>query len=125
VYVRGSGKTWTCELLYVDDLLIFSASPSILTSLVDSLCHRFKMNDLGVPTRYLGMMISREAGHITVTQRDYILTLVERYGMATARRVETPMDTERTVRSSLEGWTVRIGSTATMRRAIKRSIRGL
>ena len=40
----------------------------------------------GVPTRYLGMMISREAGHITVTQRDYILTLVERYGMATARR---------------------------------------
>jgi hypothetical protein len=45
-------------------------------------------------------MISRESGHITVTQRNYILTLVERYGMAYSLLT---MDTDRTVRSSLEG----------------------
>jgi hypothetical protein len=45
------------------------------------------------------MMIGRESGHITLTQRDYILTLVERYGMAYSLLT---MDTDRTVRSSLE-----------------------
>jgi hypothetical protein len=40
---------------------------------------------LGLTVRHLGMMITREDGHITVNQRDYILTLTERYGLATAR----------------------------------------
>jgi hypothetical protein len=103
VYTRGSGKDWVCVLLYVDDLLIFGACAKTVEALVASLCKRFKMNDLGTPTRYLGMTIIREDGHITVNQRDYILTLTERYGLATARTVDTPMDTEPTARSTLEG----------------------
>jgi hypothetical protein len=90
-------------LLYVDDLLIFGANTVLIEKLVASLCGRFKMNDLGVPTRYLGMTIVREQDHITVNQREYILTLTERYGMANARDVDTPMDTEPTKRSTLEG----------------------
>jgi hypothetical protein len=71
VYTRGSGKNWVCVLLYVDDLLIFGACAKTVEKLVVSLCARFKMNDLGTPTRYLGMMITREDGHITVNQREF------------------------------------------------------
>ena len=94
VYVKGDSDAKVFILLYVDDLLIATKTDSVMTEVVHSLTSRFHMNDLGAPTRYLGFQITRTDEHTTIHQRDYILTMTERYGLALCRPVRTPMDVD-------------------------------
>jgi Reverse transcriptase (RNA-dependent DNA polymerase) len=79
--------------IYVDDLLILSDSPSLLTQVKNELGNRFKMTDLGEARWILGMEVTRNRRDrmLTLTQRRYVQTILERHGMVECRPVSTPM----------------------------------
>ena len=101
VYVRGIGDDWTCVLLLcVYGVVINSELTGSVTELVHSLTECVDVTDLSAL-----MWCVRWSGCGTMGLRDSILGVIERCGLATVRCcVETPMDTEWTVRSGgLEG----------------------
>ena len=78
--------------VYVDDLILISATSEGMENVKKSLADRFKMKDMG-PLHYcLGVSIIQEDGRILLHQKQYILNMVKRYGLAEAHPVSTPAD---------------------------------
>ena len=76
--------------VYVDDLILISATPEGMENVKQSLAERFKMKDMG-PLHYcLGVSIIQEDGRILLHQKQYILNMVKRYGLVEAHPVSTP-----------------------------------
>jgi hypothetical protein len=79
----------TLLLLYVDDILICGND---VKSTKDQLQRQYKMKDLGIARRFLGIEITRRNGITSISQKTYINTLIERFGMKDARHISSPMD---------------------------------
>ena len=76
-------------LLYVDDILICG---NHVEAIKDQLQRKYKMKDLGIAQRFLGIEIARANGITSICQRDYINSVAERFQMKDARSVLSPMD---------------------------------
>jgi hypothetical protein len=74
--------------LHVDDLAIFSKNPK---GFKDEVQTRFKIKDLGKSNLLLGMNVIQEADSVTLTQRHYINTQLERFGCQHLYPASTPM----------------------------------
>ncbi|TFY53550.1 hypothetical protein EVJ58_g9393 [Rhodofomes roseus] len=79
--------------LYVDDMLIFADKVSAIDSVKASLKEKFDMTDLGEAHWVLNMEIIRDRPNRTLelSQRQYVETILERFGMTDCRPVSTPM----------------------------------
>jgi hypothetical protein len=80
-------------LLYVDDIILTASSGALLTSIVSSLTAEFSMKDLGHLHHFLGMTVSRSSTGMFLSQRHYILELLDRAGMTDCKPCSTPIDT--------------------------------
>lgn len=71
-------------------MLIMGKDTQRFSELIQS---RFKMEDMGECSYYLGMRMERDrsAKTITLTQDKYILNMLEEYGMSECHPVSTPM----------------------------------
>jgi hypothetical protein len=78
-------------LIYVDDILITRSSPSIIRSFISHLSAVFHIKDLGDAHFFLGLQITHDESTITVTQTHYLLSLLQKFGLAGAKPVSTPM----------------------------------
>lgn len=80
--------------VYVDDILIFGKIQSHIQYLKTKLHDRFQMTDLGPAHMYLGMQISRDRIHRTITldQHKYIRIILKRFKMQDCNSVSTPME---------------------------------
>lgn len=92
VYVHGSGDTLVLLTLYVDDILISGKDPALISKLKKELKDRFEMTDMGEVKLILGMEVQRnyEEGTLTITQQNYVHSILERYGMQDANAASTP-----------------------------------
>ena len=81
-------------VVYVDDLLIGSKSMNEIIKVKNLLKKKFKMTDLGEAKDILGMNIHRNKSEnsITLSQRSYTETLLEKFGMANCKSVSTPLE---------------------------------
>jgi len=81
-------------VLYVDDLLIAHNSTEGQGHQVKQLLQKkYKMCDLGVAKRFLGIEIERtEDGGFSICQRDYINTIIRRFGLMDAKPAKSPLD---------------------------------
>ena len=80
--------------IYVDDITIVSRSEAAIQRVIQDLEKRFKLRNLG-PTRFLlGIEIIRDRANRTLQlwQRQYIVDILEHFGMADSNPVSTPMD---------------------------------
>lgn len=94
LYVFNNNAGEICYLVvYVDDLLLAASSLSFMNQIKTKLSSLFKMRDLGPASYILGIEIIRDRPKRTVSlsQRQYIRTVLERYGMADCRPMWTPM----------------------------------
>ena len=93
VYVYETNDTVIFIPLYVDDLLIGYCDDPEMEQIKSSLEHHFKMVDAGPASWVLGMHITNNpsAGHITLDQTQYILKVVEKFGMADCKPASTPL----------------------------------
>jgi len=87
-----NGKT-VHILIYVDDRLIVGETDAAAVSAKTAIMTAFKAREMGEPTFFLGLHIERDAasGTIKVGQRQYVHTLLERFGIEQANPVQLPM----------------------------------
>ncbi len=92
VYTHGTDDTFAILTLYVDDILISGNNPGVVKRLKKALMDRFAMTDMGEVSLILGMSVTRnyEKGTLTITQKDYVHNILERYGMLDCNSVHTP-----------------------------------
>ena len=89
-----SNSTIIWLTIYVDDLLIASNSLTKLNEFKQRLSLTFAMKDMGEAHFILGIQIERDRQHrtLTISQRQYIQSILERFGMAECNAISTPMD---------------------------------
>jgi len=90
-FVRCKGEDFSIILVWVDDLINFSNDTDRIER---ELKTKFEINVIGEPSILLGMKIDRdeEKKTISLSQTHYIDSLLERFSLANANTVLTPMD---------------------------------
>ncbi|CAG7719483.1 unnamed protein product [Allacma fusca] len=99
IFIGEIQNVFVCLILYVDDGLMMSPKKDVLSSLMDGIQQTFKITK-GSPTSYVGLEITRkgETGPISITQKKYIVDLLEKYNMSSCKPASVPLqpDTELT-----------------------------
>ena len=78
--------------IYVDDILITAPDKNFLARTKKKLMDRFTMSDLGEVSLILGMKITRDRVNktLSISQTDYAMSILERFGMQDCNPVSTP-----------------------------------
>ena len=79
--------------VFVDDMTFASKSQAAIDQTIKDLSQYFKLQDLGPTTQLLGIKIDRNwSKHsITISQKQYCLDILERFGMADCKPSSTSM----------------------------------
>ena len=79
--------------VFVDDMTLISKSQPAIQAFIKELSTHFKLRDLGSTTQLLGIRIDwdRPSRNISISQKQYIIDMLERYGMSDCKPVSTPM----------------------------------
>lgn len=92
LYVKHYDQSVLYLLIYVDDIIIASDDSKKIEELKTKLCETFEMSDLGDVTQFLGINIRSTENGIYLNQRNYLVNLLERFGMSDCKPCKTPMD---------------------------------
>lgn len=79
-------------LLYVDDILLASSSKIEILKVKTALGNEFKMKDLGMAKKILGMQLTRDRSSKTVfiSQEEYFAKVLKIFHMEECKAVKTP-----------------------------------
>ena len=93
VYIRTVG-TMTVIAVYVDDLILTTVTAKEMQKVKESLAVQFKMTDMGKLHYCLGVSIVQDENRkcVWLHQKQYVQTMLEKYGMAEAKITSTPAD---------------------------------
>jgi hypothetical protein len=91
IYQRRSDTAYL--LLYVDDIVLTASSPGLLRWIISALQQEFAMKDLGALHHFLGMHVQRSGDGLLLSQRQYMLDILDRAGMAECKSCSTLVDT--------------------------------
>lgn len=91
VYCHGTDLIYL--LLYVDDIVLAAPSSDLLCCTIQALQLEFSMKDLGELHHFLGMHVQRCGNDLLLSQRQYILGILDRVGMAECKLCSMPVDT--------------------------------
>jgi hypothetical protein len=94
VYIYEKNGVHIIMPVFVDDITLAAKSKEALDKAVKELSQHFPLRDLGPTSFLLGIHITRdfEKRTIAISQRQYIINMLDRFGHATCRPVSTPMD---------------------------------
>ena len=92
LFTKGCDSSFVALLVYVDDIVIASPSSSIIATVKTQLQSAFKLKDLGPLKYFLGLEVARSAKGIFLSQRKYILSLLEDSGFIGSKPASVPMD---------------------------------
>ena len=92
VYIYSEGGAIYVLTLDVDDVLLLGKDRKVLERIKRKLMGRFSMTDMGDVSLVLGMEVTRDRtkGTVTITQENYVKSLLERYGMGNCNPAHTP-----------------------------------
>lgn len=81
LYTRRKDDVVTYLLLYVDDILIASSSPSMINEAKDQLKAEFRIKDMGPISTFLGVSVTRNRRNQTVhlSQKMYLVNLLKKF----------------------------------------------
>lgn len=79
-------------VLYVDDLVISTADINTMNSFKGYLMNVFKMVDLKEIKCFLGINVERCNNKVTLDQRSYIQTVLEKFNMSDCKTINTPLE---------------------------------
>ena len=82
--------------VWVDDIIYFSKDSNFNKLFTAQMGKEFKIGDHSNLQWFLGMRISCEPGYIAIDQHQYIISMLEKFGMKDCKAVSTPL-AERTV----------------------------
>jgi hypothetical protein len=81
-------------LLYVDDIVLTASSEQLLRQTIMALKREFSLKDLGTLHYFLGVAISRSSEGMFLSQRQYIIDILDRASMSECNPCSTPVDTQ-------------------------------
>ena len=93
VYIYSNGEVRIIVPIYIDNITFASKSSTAIDKYVQLLSQHFKCRDLG-PTRFLlGVAVERYRSTRTLQlhQHQFILDLLDKYGMSDCKPVQTPL----------------------------------
>ena len=91
-YHRGHGPDLVFVLVYVDDCILASASLDAVIETKALLSNSFTTTDLGPIDYILGIQVQRDRANnvITISQRQYIVDTLSRFGLSDCKPSPTP-----------------------------------
>ena len=94
VWVYGRGDARILVPVFVDDMTIGCKTDAQALGIIGELKKHFKLRELGPTTWLLGVAIERERSQrtLSLSQRQYAVDVLERFGMADCHPVTTPLD---------------------------------
>jgi hypothetical protein len=93
VYYRYGGDQGVILCLYVDDILIFGSSLSVIEEVKKFLSNNFEMKNLGEADVILNIKFLREGdGGVTLLQSHYVEKVLSRFGFSDCQPAPTPYD---------------------------------
>ncbi|GJV90494.1 ribonuclease H-like domain-containing protein [Tanacetum coccineum] len=81
-------------LLYVDDIVLTTSSQPLLQLIIASLHQEFSMTDLGSLNYFLGISITRDSSGMFLSQKKYVVEILERANIDKCNLTRTPIDIE-------------------------------
>jgi len=92
VFYKHSNRKITILAVYVDDIIITGDDEAEIGRLKQCLSNTFEVKDLGQLRYFLGIEVARSSKGIVLSQRKYILDLLNNMGMIGCRAAATPID---------------------------------
>lgn len=102
-YICRDGENFKIITVWVDDLLLFTPTESLMISLKKELSSILDLTDIGEPSKIVGIEINQRKDSISISQKQYILNLLQKEGMDRADSVSIPMDTKVKLEPNPEG----------------------
>jgi hypothetical protein len=90
VYHRGADIIYLP--LYVDETVRTASSTDLLWRTIGALQQEFFMKDLGDLHYFLGMSVQRTSSGLFLSERQYMIEILERAGMSDCKPCSTPVD---------------------------------
>nr|GEU89148.1 ribonuclease H-like domain-containing protein [Tanacetum cinerariifolium] len=81
-------------LLYVDDIILTASSEILLQQIIRSLHQEFAMTDLGLLNYFLGIFVLCDSLGLFISQKKYVVEILDRAHMVNCNPIWTPIDTE-------------------------------
>ncbi|CAL1396854.1 unnamed protein product [Linum trigynum] len=100
LFLRTTDRGLTALLIYVDDIIISGDDQDSIQSLTPVLRLSFNLKELGSLSYFLGLEVDRSHSGIHVSQRKYIVDLLEEAQMDTCEPCGTPMEQNLKLRQS-------------------------
>jgi hypothetical protein len=94
LFVLKDGASIAYLLLYVEDIVLTASSSTLLQHIMARLSSEFAMTDLGDLHHFLGISVTRSPDGLFLSQRQYVVDLLQRTGMAECHSSATPVDTQ-------------------------------
>ena len=91
-YIKTSNDDSSILVVWVNDFLSLSTKETLNDNIEGGLNKHFKVKSLGQPKLLLGIKIDIGENYISLSQSHYIDILLEKYGLADANPMSTPMD---------------------------------
>jgi hypothetical protein len=79
-------------LLYVDDIVLTASSMPLLRHTITALQQEFSLKDRGPLHHFLGMHVQQSASGITLSQRQYMIEILERASMSDCKPYTASVD---------------------------------
>ena len=92
LYVRENENGIVIICIYVDDLIVGGDNVAEIEHVKTLLKHEFDKKDLGELWYFLGIEIVRTKEGIWLSQRQYALDMLSKYGMADCKPILMPLD---------------------------------
>ncbi|KAH9744680.1 hypothetical protein KPL70_003806 [Citrus sinensis] len=93
VYLKEDSRVMVYLVLYVDDMLIACVRMSLIEDLKQKVKGEFDIKDLGPAKKILGMQLhrNRNIGTLFLSQEEYIIRVLDKFGIANSKPVQTPL----------------------------------
>ncbi|KAG8500800.1 hypothetical protein CXB51_002985 [Gossypium anomalum] len=93
LFVYHSGSTLVYVLVYVDEIIITGNDSQAIDRFVHDLNARFSLKDLGRLNYFLGIEVTYAKGGVFLSQKKYILELLQKASIDRSNDTPTPMTT--------------------------------
>jgi hypothetical protein len=92
VYIKWDGDDVIILTVWVDDILLFATSEKLIEQIISDIRSIWEVTVLGEPTKIVGIEITQTSDSITLSQKIYIKSILEREGLSDINSVSTPLD---------------------------------
>ncbi|GKB00615.1 putative RNA-directed DNA polymerase [Tanacetum coccineum] len=99
LFIYSHRHTLLYIMVYVDDIIIISNNKGTINNIISQLGSAFALKDLGPLNYYLGIKLVPHVSDILLSQKKYVLELLQSAGLSDCNSVSSPMVTSSSLSS--------------------------